>query len=55
MGIEKFRIKDKGEVLEYKVKKALNVSSAKQEYSEVHFTTKYGYFFQNVLSQFLCK
>ena len=33
MGIEKFRVKDKGKGLEYKVKKALNISLTETEYS----------------------
>ena len=54
-GMERFRVKDKRKGLEYRVKKSLIISSAKAEYPEVHFTSKYGYFFQNVQSKFLCK
>ena len=38
-GIERFRVKDKGKGLEYRVKKALTISSGKTEYPEVHFTS----------------
>ena len=34
------RVKDKGKSLEYRV-----IFSAKTEYPEVYFTSKYGYFF----------
>ena len=43
---------DKGKGLVQSKNKALIISSAKTECSEVHFTFKDGYFFQNVQKRF---